>query len=307
VRGSDVTDVVSRGSAGAVARVVGHAGGLRFDAAIEVPAAGARRVLVNGKARRSVPEIASRLAATWFGPDDLALVKAGPEVRRRFLDQMVSERSLEGADVVERFDRTLRHRNALLRAAGAHVDTAVLDVWDARLAEAGAALAFWRRAAAAELAQPAANRVAALFGMAGNVTTNYTAPWWTEEDACIALQRALRESRPADLERRVSTVGPHRDDLEVRYCGRPARVQTSQGEQRALALALALARHEVLAAVLPDAPLLLLDDVLSELDDHRREALLASLPRGQAFLTSAAPVPGAGMGFVVKDGEVLAG
>ena len=107
-----------------------------------------------------------------------------------------------------------------------------------------------------------------------------------------AYEEALRARRGEDLRRGATTVGPHRDDIAIELAGRDSRVQASQGEQRCLALALRLGLHALLTARLGRPPLLLLDDVFSELDRGRAEALVRLLPRGQALLTTAAPLPG---------------
>jgi len=132
-------------------------------------------------------------------------------------------------------------------------------------------------------------RVAALYddlaGRRFDVRLRYARSWEG------ALSAGLAAHRQVDLARGVTTVGPHRDELELTVAGLPARTQTSQGEQRSLALALRLAGHRLATERLGEPPLLLLDDVFSELDDGRRRALVAALPAGQALVTSAVPAP----------------
>jgi DNA replication and repair protein RecF len=107
------------------------------------------------------------------------------------------------------------------------------------------------------------------------------------------LASALAAARPDDVRRGVSTVGPHRDELELRIAGMPARTHASQGEQRTLALALRLGVHRLVAERTGSTPVLVLDDVLSELDSHRATALLGSLPAGQIVITTAGTIPSA--------------
>jgi DNA replication and repair protein RecF len=121
---------------------------------------------------------------------------------------------------------------------------------------------------------------------AGHVTVAYDAPWRS-----VGLAAALARARRDELRRGVSLVGPHRDDLALQIGGMPARTHASQGEQRSLALALRLASHDVVTELVGEAPLLLLDDVFSELDDARSGALLEHLPAGQAILTTAGSLP----------------
>ena len=119
-----------------------------------------------------------------------------------------------------------------------------------------------------------------------DVEASYVAEW-----VGVGLAEALAASRKDDVRRGVSTVGPHRDDVDLRIGGMPARTHASQGEQRSLALALRLAAHHVITEVTGSSPILLLDDVFSELDPDRSDALLANLPAGQTLLTSASGLP----------------
>jgi DNA replication and repair protein RecF len=121
---------------------------------------------------------------------------------------------------------------------------------------------------------------------AAQVTLTYEAPWRAE-----GLAAALAVARVDDLRRAVSTVGPHRDELALSINGMPARTHASQGEQRSLALALRLGTHSVVTDTTGAAPILLLDDVFSELDPDRSAALVVHLPPGQALLTTAGPLP----------------
>jgi DNA replication and repair protein RecF len=118
------------------------------------------------------------------------------------------------------------------------------------------------------------------------VRASYDAAW-----RAAGLAESLRAARGDDLRRGVSTVGPHRDEVSLTIAGLPARTHASQGEQRSLALALRLATHEVVTALTGSPPVLLLDDVFSELDPDRSDALLANLPPGQTVLTSASGLP----------------
>jgi DNA replication and repair protein RecF len=161
-----------------------------------------------------------------------------------------------------------------------------LDVWDTKLVEAGTALARERVVLLDRLGPllgAAYDRVA---NRPAHVEARYESVWWGE-----GLESALAATRDQDLRRGVSLVGPHRDDVSLAVGGLPARTQASQGEQRSLALAMRLAAHEVVTEAADTAPVLLLDDVFSELDPDRCDALLASLPAGQTVLTSASGLP----------------
>jgi DNA replication and repair protein RecF len=188
-------------------------------------------------------------------------------------------------------DRVLRQRGALLKQVSGRLDETAgltLDVWDAKLAEAGAELARLRAALCERLVPLLADAYAAVAVGAdarGRVEARYERSWSGE------LDEALAAGRTEDLRRGANLVGPHRDELVLSVGGLPARTHASQGEQRSLALALRLAAHSVVTATIGSAPILLLDDVFSELDSGRADALVAALPAGQTLLTSAAGLP----------------
>jgi DNA replication and repair protein RecF len=247
-----------------------------------------------------------------FSPDDLALIKGGPAERRRLLDDALVSLHPQHAETIAAVDRVLRQRGALLRQAGGKATPEIvttLDVWDTKLAEHGAALATARRALVARLEPVVAKAYAGVAEGAATVRMRYVASWPDEgDDERGALHAALTAARTDDLRRSVSTVGPHRDELDLQIGTLPARTHASQGEQRSLALALRLAVHDVVTETTGAAPILLLDDVFSELDPHRSAALLASLPTCQAILTTAGVLPrGASPAATVRieDGRIV--
>ncbi|HJV09462.1 MAG TPA: DNA replication and repair protein RecF, partial [Acidimicrobiales bacterium] len=186
-------------------------------------------------------------------------------------------------------DKVLKQRNALLKGCGGRLDEGAaftLDVWDAKLVAAGEALADARAALVADLEPALAKAYADLSPTRGAVSATYDAPWRGS-----GLAAALAEARADELRRGVCLVGPHRDDLTLRINAMPARTHASQGEQRSMALALRLAAHRLVADALDDVPILLLDDVFSELDPTRTDNLLHHLPPGQAVLTTAGDLP----------------
>jgi DNA replication and repair protein RecF len=217
------------------------------------------------------------------------LVKGGPSGRRRFLDEAVVADRPRLDQLRLDVERILRQRGALLRQAGGRLTDEIgftLDVWDSKLAAAGDELASVRRALLERL-EPEVDRAHRdLVGDRGTaVTLAYEASWAGE------LGGALAEGRADDVRRRATLRGPHRDELAIALDGLPARTHASQGEQRSLALALRLGVHRLLTERLQTAPVLLLDDVFSELDPDRSAALLAHLPSGQGVVTTAGPLP----------------
>jgi DNA replication and repair protein RecF len=217
------------------------------------------------------------------------LVKGGPGERRRYLDDALVALHPKNDALRSELERVLRQRNTLLRQLGGRLTpdgASTLDVWDAKLVEVGEALAKAREELVAML-EPALTR--AFANIAGHdmaVWAHYEAPWREK-----GLAAALTLARGDELRRGISLVGPQRDELVLQLEGRPARTHASQGEQRALSLAMRLAAHQVIAAAVGEPPVLLLDDVFSELDPVRSEALVAHLPPGQALLTTAHALP----------------
>ena len=271
------------------AEVTGETGPSLVDA--EIAPAGRSRTQVNRKAVSARKDLAAAVPCTIFSPEDLALVGGAPKGRRDLLDDALALLDPEGARAADEIDRVLRQRAALLRQSGGRLTEDVattLDVWDQRLAGAGKVLVAAREQVVADLEPLVAatyNRLAGADGSAG--------PGPPVLPALVdgRLLDALSASRTDDLRRGVKTVGPHRDELVLLLEGREARGHASQGEQRCLALALRLAVHELVRTRTDLRPMLLLDDVFSELDPVRSRALVAELPAGQSLLTTAAPLP----------------
>lgn len=255
----------------------------------ELPRLGRNRVQVNRQKLQRVRDLLGVMRVTVFAPDDLVIVKGGPGDRRRFLDDvLVALRTSYDATRLE-LDRVVRQRNTLLKQSGGKLTDELaisLDVWDARLAEVGEQLGYARATLVARCQPMVVEAYDQLAGESVPIELVYEPEWRR-----VGLVAALAGSRDADVRRGVSTVGPHRDELTIGLNGLPARTHASQGEQRTLALALRLAAHRLVAERTEVTPVLVLDDVLSELDPGRATALLAHLPAGQVVITTASPLP----------------
>jgi DNA replication and repair protein RecF len=263
------------------------------------PAEKEKRVKVDGAPFERGGTPPPRPLVCVFLPDRLELIKGAPASRRSHLDQVVAAMWPARAESRSAYSRALAQRNALLsrvRAGASRAD--LLDPWDAELARQGAQLMADRTRAVASVA-PAFTQRAAELGLPEPVELRY-APRSKAVDA-EGLRAELFERRAADLERGFTTHGPHRDDLGLLHGGRPLRTLGSQGQQRVGLLALLFAERDVLGAR-GRPPLMLLDDVMSELDATRRERL-AELVRagGQALITTTdvEHVPGAASSDVV--------
>lgn len=270
----------------------------------EIHAAGRNRVRLNHQPVARARDRAEFVRVTVFAPDDLQLVKGGPSERRGYLDDLLVAAAPRYAGVRSDYDRVLRQRNALLRTGVRNGDdAATLEVFDRQLAHVGAALVVGRIRMLERLEPLVGAVYAELAGADHVVVATYEAGWWPEgggnaavgDDAVVAreqaLLHALHERRRAELDRRVTLAGPHRDEWRLQIGPLDSRVHASQGEQRTLALALRIAGHRLTTEVLGSPPVLLLDDVFSELDERRAAALLAHLDEGQTIVTTAGDVP----------------
>lgn len=256
---------------------------------------GRKQLRVGGKPEPKLSNLIGRLNAVMFAPEDLSLLKGPPAVRRRFLDMELSQLSRTYFHHLQEYQRALAQRNALLRNESPSPSLrALLEVYDQPLIEHGSQVAARRSAAVLELS-PRARAYHGTFsdgreslGLRYVSTLDAASEVSTDPSALAeAFARRLTETRRDEEYRRTTLVGPHRDDLEVQIDGRDARVFGSQGQQRSAVLALKLAELEHLREVVGEEPVLLLDDVTSELDSRRRRFLLEAVARNaQTFITT---------------------
>jgi DNA replication and repair protein RecF len=246
---------------------------------------GERRRLIDGKASEGDRETL-RPALAIFLPDRLALIKGPPAARRAHLDRFSAAMWPSRGEPRRRYGRALAHRNALLgRVRAGTVPCDSLDAWDQELASAGVELASCRREAVAVLA-PEFSAAAGELGVTAGAELRYAPRSEAAEPSRLASE--LRARREADLARGHTTHGPHLDELVISLAGRPARRFGSQGEQRVALLALLFAERRALLEARGAPPLMLMDDVMSELDPERRAMLAQRLSEGggQALLTA---------------------
>lgn len=239
-----------------------------------------RRLRVNGVpgTRRA---LSGRVGSVLAAPEDLAVVTGPPALRRRFLDAALVQLSPAYHDLLARYLRVVEQRNRLLRTGRFEG----VEPWDAQLVDLGARLTARRRAYVERLAPRAAAWYAVLAGRGEPLRVEYAPAWAGSEEALPGVaEAALRAVRRAEVARRVTLTGPHRDDLRLAVAGCDLRTFGSRGQQRAAALALRVAEYEVAREEWGEAPILLLDDVVAELDPTRRDRLLGALGEGQAIL-----------------------
>ncbi|HEY5304167.1 MAG TPA: DNA replication and repair protein RecF [Acidimicrobiales bacterium] len=258
-----------------------------------------KRMLVNGQRPTSRAAVADVLPLTVFTPEGVDVVRHGPEHRRTLLTNLLTDVSPHQSETVERFAKVLQQRNALLRGLQGQRPTLVqrdeLDVWNTEFCVAADFLVTSRINLLKDLSPLVSYFYQELAHNALSVSTEYERSWSGQ------LSEALLAVLSDDVHRGYSTIGPHRDDVVFQLDNRDARRQASQGEQRSLALAVRLAGHELVQRERGVAPLLLLDDVFSELDPVRSDRLLHLLPGGQTLVTTASPLPRAMTPAVVVD------
>jgi DNA replication and repair protein RecF len=292
-RVSSDAPLVREGAEAAIVRARLAHGERRVQLEVQINRQGSNKARVNGAAIRTA-ELARYAQVVLFAPEDLQIVRGDPSARRRFADTLLVQRSPRLAGVLGDYDRVLRQRNALLKSARARgvrgEALATLDVWDDKLCVLGSEIVDARSRLTAELAEPLSRAYASIAGADHDPRLDWAlsvrgadpesddagtpdrdaAPGTTEE----LFRTALAAARSAELDRGVTLVGPHRDDLVVRIKGLPVRGYASHGESWSTALALRLASAELLRAQssLGD-PVLVLDDVFAELDADRRARL----------------------------------
>ncbi|HIZ18216.1 MAG TPA: DNA replication/repair protein RecF [Candidatus Olsenella stercoravium] len=268
------------------ARLVGD--GRVVDVRCDVTRTG-RRFSRNGKRCRAA-DMPESLVSVLFSPDDLALVKRGASVRRDELDLLGRQVSRGYAHVLAEYQRAVEQRNRLLHEE--RPDASLLEAWDASVALGGATLL----AARLRLFGRLAEKVSQAYGVISDgeelccsyvCTLGADAAELGREELCELFLERLAAARAEDLRRRQTCVGPHRDDVTFAIGGRDARAYASQGQQRSVVLALKMAEVELAGEILGSRPILLLDDVMSELDARRRAAMVRFVDDGiQTLITT---------------------
>lgn len=287
---------------------------------VEITPGKANRARINKSPLPRTRDIVGVLRTVLFSPEDLALIKGDPADRRRFLDTLLILQTPRLGGVKADYDRILRQRNTLLKSAGRRreAELPTLDIWDENLARVGGELMAARIALLVELAPflgSAYIQVAADAAPDRQVATAVYKPSFDIDASCVdaatlttALLAELARRRRDELDRGVSLVGPHRDDVTLTLGDLPAKGYASHGESWSFALALKLSSFELLRSE-GDDPVLILDDVFAELDLGRRDQLAALVSSAEQVLVTAAvaddvPEGLIGQRFRVKDGEV---
>jgi len=283
-------ELVRWGSGAARIELLATGDGRVLETSLLVSAAGRRTYKVNGKVRQRVSDVAGILPCVVFTPDDLRMVKDAAERRREAVDNVGDQLSPAYRAARGEYERILRHRNQILR--NDILDREMLELWTSRLVESGQAFGGHRGRLFGRLSNKMSEVYETLSG-GESLTASYLRSWErdgtaVDENATEGpMEQAIRQRQRDEEVRKTSLIGPHRDEIVFNINGREARSYASQGQQRTIALAWKLAEVAVIKEIGGQPPILLLDDVMSELDEARRHALARFVGEAaQTFITT---------------------
>ncbi len=255
------------------------------DVEVILPAASKRRIKIAGRDAARSGELMGHITGVLFSPEDLRTVKDGPAERRRMIDMTLSQLRPAYYYALQRYNRALKQRNEVLRAAAmqpAMMDT--LETWDMELAKAGSELMRHRRDYIEKLSGAAEHTYREIADGREKMQVRYAPSIAAGDDVQCGMD-ALLAAREGDVRRMTTSVGAHRDEVMLTIDGREVRTFGSQGQQRTAALSLRLSELAVMRDALGEWPVLMLDDVMSELDPGRRRQLIRRLDGIQTIIT----------------------
>ncbi len=270
----------------------------------ELTVANKRSAALNGVKLPGAPALIGKFSAVVFAPSFLSIIENGPAERRRFLDTAVCQLKPSFAGVAAEYARLLKQRNSLLRDIAVESSLIdLLDVLDEKLCRTGEAVTAARKAYLEKLAPAAEEIYAGLSGGREAIGFRYVGRYGDN------MAAALKSARREDFFNKTTSVGPHRDDIEITLNGLPVRVYGSQGQKRSCAVAMKLTEAELLRENSGEQPVILLDDVMSELDAMRQDYILNPLKNRQVFINCCEPGTllrsTGGKPFRVMEGEVF--
>lgn len=262
----------------------------RMEIAVKLTPSEARKkqVFVDRKRAGRLSDLMGRVQCVIFSPEDLMLVKEGPAIRRRFVDMMLSQLSPSYFVALQQYQKALDQRNAILREAKRTgiLSGDMLDAFEAGMAQPCEVIIPMRTRMIGQVAEIAAGKYAAISGRPGELfSMRYDCCLDGEGEVALRVAERLKKSRQEDLFRGTTGFGIHREDVDLTLSGREMKLFASQGQIRTAALSMKLAQLEVFRNESGESPILLLDDVMSELDMTRRTHLLDELREVQTFVT----------------------
>lgn len=281
---------------------------------------GKRSSIINGVKKKTGSALIGKVCAVIFSPEHLMLVKAGPSKRRSFIDGAICQIKPSYAKILGVYNRSLLQRNTLLKDMTRHPELAdTLVIWNMRLAKLGAQVMAERYRYVERIKDKivsiyngiSRNREKISLSYQPSVKVKPEQDVLAEEQLEILFQQELVRYENSDIRTGFTAVGPHRDDIEILINDLSAKLYGSQGQQRSVVLAMKLAESEMLAEYTGEKPIVLLDDVMSELDKSRQDYLLNHLHARQVFITCCAPetvnLMETGKRFYVSEGKITAG
>ncbi len=252
---------------------------------------GKKEVTINGVKKHTSASLIGKYTAVIFSPEDLTLVKRGPSARRRFIDSAICREKFQNAVIISKYNQTLNQRNALLKDIFHHPELKdMLEIWDENLCYLGAQIIFQRLMYIKKLSEYAGDYH---FGISDNkeklgliYSSTCRAEYGDSKETILKkLKEAMKDSIDDDCRSGFTNVGPHREDFDIIINGRKAKIFASQGQQRSAVLSLKLAEAKLLSDLTEENPIILLDDVMSELDKKRQDFLLNKISDYQVFIT----------------------
>ena len=246
-----------------------------------------KNIYVNGMQVLRVGELLGNMHSVFFNPSELKLVQESPEDRRRFLNISLSQMSKNYFYALARYNKILAQRNELLKNPEKKIIKETLPVWDRSLCSEAAKIIKQRNAFLEELSPVAKEKHSVLSGGKEDLTMNTESGYYGDEsEISYAMYEDLKTSLEKDMRLGFTTIGPHRDDIKFALNGMDARIYGSQGQQRTIALSLKLAETEIFNTRFGEYPILILDDVLSELDKYRQRKLISEVEKMQTIFTA---------------------
>ena len=276
---------------------------VKNDAEIEIRER--KKATLNGNTLQSPGKLAGNFCAIIFSPQDIELVKEGPSVRRKFLDAAIFQIYPKYAEICKNYVRAVAQRNAALKDLYYHSElSSLIDVFDGEIVANGKKIIEYRKKYITFLKETVPSIYSGISQNTENLSISYLCNCSSE-----FLEERLKNSRREDMRTGVTSVGPHRDDIEFLINGNSARLFGSQGQKRSVALALKLAEAEILKNNTGEEPVALLDDVFSELDPKRQNYILNHIKNWQVFITCCDPSNvenlSTGKIFTMQNGELI--
>lgn len=249
-------------------------------------------VSLNGVEQKNIAKMNGKFCAVVFSPAQLSLVKDGPEGRRRQIDAALCQIMRGYRSMLLEYNRILLQRNQVLRDMVRHPELdELLVLWDNRTANAGSRIIQYRKRYLTALEPLAKEIYRGISGGREEISLQYagTVEGKEQKEIFQHFQQALLKTRLEDIRRGNTGIGPHRDDVDIRINGNPAKAYASQGQQRSIVLSMKLAEAEMLKQTFGESPVILLDDIMSELDTSRQDYILNHMENWQVFITCCEP------------------